>query len=432
MEPVLQLALDFVDSHRAIKCAEEAVKGGVTWLEAGTPLIKAEGLHIVRELRKRFPKATLVADMKTIDAGRLEVEIAAKAGANVVEVLALSSDACLGECVEAAKNYGVEIMADLIEVNNPVQRAKELESLGVHYIGVHTGIDEQMRGSNPWETLKGVCRAVKIPVAAAGGINSETAGQAVQAGASIIVVGGAIHKSADAVLAAKIILKAIKSRKAIKTDLFKRVGADQLKATFLKVSTANISDALHRHGDLPHILARVAGAKMAGPAVTVRTYPGDWAKPVEAIDKARPGDVIVVDAGGVGPAVWGELATLSALKKKVAGIVIDGALRDLPELLKMGLPAFSRLVMPTAGEPKGFGEINVPIKISGVRVCPGDWIVGDADGVVVVPREKAVESANRAMGVLESENRIRKEIEQGGTLSSVTELLKWEKPGHHE
>jgi len=84
--------------------------------------------------------------------------------------------------------------------------------------------------------------------------------------------------------------------------------------------------------------------------------------------------------------------------------------------------------MPTAGEPKGFGEVGTPVKVGEVRINPGDWIVGDDDGVVAIPGEKVVEFTNRAMDVLEKENRIRKEIEEGSTLSSVTELLRWEKP----
>ena len=171
----------------------------------------------------------------------------------------------------------------------------------------------------------------------------------------------------------------------------------------------------------------VKGVKMVGRAVTVRTYPGDWAKPVEAIDVAEPGDVIVIDAGGVEPAVWGELATWSCLRKGIKGVVIEGAIRDVPEVEKLKFPAFARLTTPNAGEPKGFGEIGVPIVVGGQRIFPGDWLVGDDDGVVVIPKEKVEEVANRAMDVLERENRIRKEIQEGGTLGSVTELLKWEK-----
>jgi 3-hexulose-6-phosphate synthase/6-phospho-3-hexuloisomerase len=184
---------------------------------------------------------------------------------------------------------------------------------------------------------------------------------------------------------------------------------------------------MHRGGDLKGMLAISPGSKMAGPALTVRTYPGDWAKTVEAVDIAEPGQVIVIDAGGVGPAVWGELTTHGAIQRKLAGIVIDGAVRDTPEIRKLKFPVFSKLIMPNAGEPKGFGEIGVPVNISGVKVFNGDWIVGDDDGVVCIPKDKAVEIANRAMGVLEQENRLREEIEEGSTLAKVIELLRWEK-----
>ncbi|HOJ38864.1 MAG TPA: bifunctional hexulose-6-phosphate synthase/ribonuclease regulator, partial [bacterium] len=172
----------------------------------------------------------------------------------------------------------------------------------------------------------------------------------------------------------------------------------------------------------------VPGAKMVGPAVTVRTYPGDWAKPVQAVDLAEAGQVIVIDAAGVPPAVWGELATNSCLVKKLAGVVIYGAVRDVEEIKKMGLPVFARMITPQAGEPKGLGELNVPLRFGGQEVLPGDWLVGDDDGVVVIPAGSAVEIANRSADVLEKENRLRREIQDGGTLSSITEILKWEKP----
>ena len=142
---------------------------------------------------------------------------------------------------------------------------------------------------------------------------------------------------------------------------------------------------------------------------------------------AQEGQVIVIDAGGVGPAIWGELATHGAIQKKIAGVVIDGAIRDIREIRGLKFPAFSKMIFPSAGEPKGFGEIGIPVNVGGVRIFSGDWILGDDDGVVVVPKDKAVEFANRAMSVLEAENRLRKEIDEGSTLSKVTELLKWEK-----
>jgi 3-hexulose-6-phosphate synthase/6-phospho-3-hexuloisomerase len=190
---------------------------------------------------------------------------------------------------------------------------------------------------------------------------------------------------------------------------------------------ANLSDALHRGGVLPGIRPLVPGLKVMGRVLTVRTYPGDWAKPVQAIDQAAPGEVIVVDAGGVGPAIWGELATHSAIQRQVAGVVIHGALRDAGDIAKLGFAAFSSLVMPNAGEPKGFGEIGVPLRIAQMTIETGDWVLGDDDGVAILPQKLAVEYANRAMDVLERENRIREEIKGGRTLAAVTELLRWEK-----
>jgi 3-hexulose-6-phosphate synthase/6-phospho-3-hexuloisomerase len=427
MKPVLQLALDFVDLPRALRVAEEAVAGGADWLEAGTPLIKSEGLQAVRELKARWPGHPVVADMKTMDAGRAEVEYAAKAGAKIVGVLGAASDATIRECIEAARNYGAEVIVDMIQVPDVVARAKQAEEMGASYVGIHVAIDEQMQGKTPWDTLREVAQAVSIPVAVAGGINSETAPQAVQAGASIVVVGGAITKATDATEATRTIKQAIETLVPAESEFFVRATGPDLRDKLMRVSAANVSDALHRTGDIPGLRPLAPGFKLVGPALTVRTYAGDWAKPVEAIDHATPGDVIVIDAGGMPPAVWGELATNSAIQRGVAGVVIFGGARDTADIAALGFPLFCSLVTPTAGEPKGFGEIGVPIKISGVRVSPGDWIIGDDDGVCVIPREKAVEYTNRAMDVLERENRLRTEIQAGSTLSQVGYLLRWEK-----
>jgi 3-hexulose-6-phosphate synthase/6-phospho-3-hexuloisomerase len=137
----------------------------------------------------------------------------------------------------------------------------------------------------------------------------------------------------------------------------------------------------------------------------------------------------VVDACGGEIAVWGELASWSCKTKGVAGVVIDGAARDIDSIIDMGFPCFSRFVASNAGEPKGYGGIGHEIVCGGVTVKTGDWIIGDESGVVVVPQENAVEIANRAIDVMERENRVREEIKKGGTLSSVMNLEKWEKVG---
>lgn len=430
MKPVLQVALDFTLADRALKVASDAVKGGVDWIEAGTPLIKSEGMEIIRKLKKSFPKHTIVADMKTIDVGGPEVEMAAKSGADVVVVLGISSDPTVTEAILSARQYGSKVMVDLFNVTNKVARAKEVEKLGADYICVHVGVDEQMVGGTPLSELKGLADAVDIPIAAAGGINSETAPDVINAGASIVIVGGAIIKAKDVVAATKAVKKAMTSGKKVKTEMFKKYSEEKLHDAFMKVSSPNVADAQHKKGAMKGIHPRIShGVKMVGRALTVHTVNGDWAKPVEAIDRAKPRDVIVVDACGGEIAVWGELASLSCKTKGVAGVVIDGAARDIDAIIDMDFPCFSRFVASNAGEPKGYGGIGHEIVCGGVTVKTGDWIIGDESGVVVVPQENAVEIANRAIDVMERENRLREEIKKGGTLSSVMDLEKWEKVG---
>ena len=166
---------------------------------------------------------------------------------------------------------------------------------------------------------------------------------------------------------------------------------------------------------------------MIGRALTVQTIDGDWAKPIEAIDKAERNSILVIDVKGGKTAIWGELATWSAIVKGIGGVVINGAVRDLEDIINMDLPIFSRYVSSNAGEPKGFGEIGAEIQFGNQIIRTGDWIIGDDSGVIVVPQEYAQEIANRALDVKEHENRIREEIKNGGSLSSVLKLKKWEK-----
>ncbi len=427
-EIILQVALDLINDHRALSIAEDSVKGDKDcWLEAGTPLIKSEGMEIVRKLKEKFSDRTIVADMKVMDTGALEVEMAAKAGADIVCVLAASDNRTIDDALKSARKYGTKIMADLIGVKDKSIRAEEIEKLGVDFLCVHIGIDQQMIGKNPVDILKSIVKKTKIPVAVAGGINSETAVDAVKAGASIIIVGGAITKAKDVIMATKQIKKAITEEKSVMTTFFKKYDKSELKKAFSMVSTPNISDAMHKQGAMQNIRPIKLGFHMVGRAYTIRTIDGDWAKPIEAIDKADEGWIIVVDVNGGKTAIWGELATWSAKMKGLAGVVIDGAIRDLDDIIQMDFPIFYRYITPSAGEPKGLGEIGAEINCGGQNVRNGDWIIGDDSGVVVVPQEIAQEIANRALDVKEHENRIREEIKEGGSLGNVLKLKKWEK-----
>ncbi|MCW3134736.1 MAG: bifunctional hexulose-6-phosphate synthase/ribonuclease regulator [Methanophagales archaeon] len=427
---ILQVALDVLELERAIEIGKESLEGGADWLEVGTPLIKSEGMNAIRMLKEVFPDVKIVADMKTMDTGAIEVEMAAKSGASVVTILAVADNAVIEEAVKSARKYGVAIMTDIMNAKDPVRRAEEMEGMGVDYVCVHVGIDQQMRGMDTLNLLEKVSAAIDTPLAVAGGVDAEMASEVVNLGAEVVIVGGNITRSA------KVRESTIKIRKSMDSGIAgkeerkrveKRTLDEQIFELFMQVSTPNISDAMHRKGVMQGIKPLFENIKLVGKAVTVQTFEGDWAKPVEATDVAKEGDVIVVYAGSKDIAPWGELASWSCKQKGIAGIVIDGAVRDVEEIRRLRFPVFAKYIVPNAGEPKGFGELNTEIKCGGQEVKPGDWIIGDENGVVVVPKGHAYEIARRAKEVWKNEERVREEIKRGRTLSQVLDLYKWEK-----
>ena len=166
--------------------------------------------------------------------------------------------------------------------------------------------------------------------------------------------------------------------------------SDQLVARFRGVASANLADAMGRfHFMDPEIRSRT-GLSLCGLAVTVLARPADNLMIHKALQVAEPGDIVVVNTcGNTTSAVFGELMCHTAAAKKLGGIVVDGAIRDVDGIRRLGMPAFSRTVSPGACDKDGPGEINVPIACGNTVVMPGDIVVGDDDGVTVVPRDVA-------------------------------------------
>lgn len=188
----LQIALDTLSLEECIILLEQT-KGNVDIAEVGTPFILEEGMRPVRELKKRFPEIEILADTKIMDAGELEASSAFKAGADIVTVLGVSNDETILGAIKAAKQHGGKIMIDMIAVKNLVERAKEIDAMGVDYICVHTAFDVQKSGKDPLDELKMINKVIcNAKSAVAGGVKLSTIDEIVEEGAEIIVVGGAI------------------------------------------------------------------------------------------------------------------------------------------------------------------------------------------------------------------------------------------------
>ncbi len=189
--PRVQLSLDLTSLDEALATAEIGVRAGVDWLEAGTPLILAEGLHAVRALHHRFPTHPVVADLKTMDAGYLEAEMMFRAGAAFVVVMAVAHERTVREAVRAGRAGGGRVMADLMLHSDKPGMAQRLEEWGVDVVIVHTGYDERHHDPRrtPLEDLVAVRAAVRLPLQAVGGLSIEQAARMPGLGAPLVVVG---------------------------------------------------------------------------------------------------------------------------------------------------------------------------------------------------------------------------------------------------
>lgn len=204
MKTIVQISLDLTNIDEALETAAMAMRAGVDWLEAGTPLILAEGLHGVRALRKAFPNVPIVADLKTMDGGYLEAEMMAKAGATHVVVMARAHEETIKCVVKAGVDHGVKVMGDNLGCPDMVEGAKWLEDLGCDYVIHHIGYDERRgiaaagrRMPSPLDQLREVVEAVRVPVQAVGGLSLEQAVRCPAYGAPLVVLGAPLTIDAD-------------------------------------------------------------------------------------------------------------------------------------------------------------------------------------------------------------------------------------------
>ncbi|MBI1368335.1 MAG: D-arabino 3-hexulose 6-phosphate aldehyde lyase [Planctomycetes bacterium] len=231
MRPIVQISLDIIELDEALATAQMALDAGVDWLEAGTPLILAEGMHGVRALRERWPDTPIVADLKTMDGGYLEAEVMARAGATHVVVMARAHEETIRCVVKAGRDLNIKVMGDNLGCADMVDAAKQLADLGCDYIVHHIGYDERrgigargQRMPSPLDQLRQVVAAVDVPVQAVGGLSIEQAVATPGYGAPLVVLGAPLTIDADA---------------------FKTADGN------LAASLRMICDRVHEHGDVP-------------------------------------------------------------------------------------------------------------------------------------------------------------------------------------
>jgi len=205
MNTIVQISLDITSIPEAIDTAHLAMRCGVDWLEAGTPLIIAEGMNGVRALRSEFPGVPIVADLKTMDGGWLEAQLMAEAGATHVVVMERAHPETVKMVVKAGMDFGIKVMGDNLGADDKVAAAQRLEDLGCDYVIHHIGYDER-RGlaaigepvPSPLDQLREIVAAVRVPVQAVGGLSIEQAIRTPEYGAPLVVLGAPLTVDAEA------------------------------------------------------------------------------------------------------------------------------------------------------------------------------------------------------------------------------------------
>jgi len=197
----LQVAMDVLTTDDALALAGK-VAPYVDIIELGTPLIKAEGLRAVTAIKQAHPDKIVFADLKTMDAGELEADIAFTAGADLVTVLGTAGDSTIAGAVKAAAKHNKGVVVDLIGVADKVTRAREVTALGAVFVEMHAGLDEQAEEGFTLDTLLSAGETAKVPFSLAGGVSASTIASVQRAGASVAVAGSAIYSAADPAAAA--------------------------------------------------------------------------------------------------------------------------------------------------------------------------------------------------------------------------------------
>lgn len=206
----LQLALDELNLVDALRFADKVAEY-IDIIEIGTPFVMDEGMRGVREFKRFFPDKEILADLKIMDGGYLEAKYAFEAGASYATVMGVSDSLTIAAAAKAAREYDRNLVVDMLCVTDLPKRIAELEQIGVDYLAVHTGSDQQALGREPIQDLEVmVANAKKAKVSVAGGINSKTVSKYVALKPEIIIVGSAIGHAADPVAEARAIKEAMR------------------------------------------------------------------------------------------------------------------------------------------------------------------------------------------------------------------------------
>lgn len=404
----LQVNLEFLHLENALFCAEQCILAGVDTIEIGTTLLKNSGLNSVRILRDRFPEVFLIVDMKSTENVVEEVNAAATAGASCVTISGAIPLHLWERAIEAGKEKGVKVILDfrgLSEIGHKL--AQGVPEVDMVFISLEGDEDK------PFYSLQEIISLVgQTPLGITGLSSEEEVSQAISLGISTLIARFSDSSGKDC-------QEAVKNLQVVLANCEKAfplnpvsVNEESLRKMLDNLMPADICDAVEHSVYLDRVYPIHKYTKLVGKVNTLKVWPGAHIEVLEFLLEVEPGSILVIDSGGQGSAVWGQVATEIALKRGLAGVVVYGSITDINKIRDRGFPCYTTALTSAVTSHRGMVLKNKPLQIGNVWIRPGDWLLGDDTGVVCLSASHLFSIIPKALALSEEKMKLVSQIEK--------------------
>lgn len=407
----LYIGLDFLHLENALFYAEQCIAGGIEYLEIGSLLLKNTGFNSVRIFKERFPSIKMVCDLKIIQPQSLEIESIARAQVFAVTISGAISEKNFQSCLSMIKQNSLKAYLDfrgcaLSVIQNAMPLISQADAIIVDFIPRSHAIFQQ------------IASMTDTPLFIHSFSLEENDIKNISNLASTLVV--SIEEGTG--LSAKETISKLKSTLS-KTETQaeisqKEYNEETLRDKIRQISTVHICEVYRKPVFLEKVYPLHRFTKIVGRAYTLRVWPGEQKQVVKYLLEIPEKSILVVDAGGFqGNAVWSYLATEIAIKRKISGAVVYGSVSDVPHLRQKGFPCYASYLTAIPGQEEGTFSCNIPLTLGNVSINPGDWMIGDDNGIVCIPALQAFSIVDNAFELARSREPILEELAAIETLT---------------
>lgn len=408
MKPKLSVSLEFLHLENALFCAEQSVSAGVEILEIGSTLLKSTGLTSIKVLRERFPNVTLVADMKVQNNIASEIKAIVDAGANSITISGSASPDVWKESIDIASEYNVEIILDFRDIVQPQEYITENipEKINIVMFSL------KQNGNIAFSLLQKATSSLTIPVAVRDVQEEDDIAEAISLGASIISVSFCDAKEKNIQEAVKKIQKILSDTKKTFPEDPVSLHEEQLFELLDQVAPSDFCEVIESPCFLDEIFPIQKYTKIIGKVATLKTWPGSELAVLEFLLTLQPKTILVIDAGGRGAAVWGQMATEIAIKKGLTAVVINGSIKEVNKIREKSFPCYTTSMSSKMEKKQSMAiDEHCTLKIGEVFISSGDWLIGNDTGIVCISQNNVFLNANKALKRYKDRMRIIRDVD---------------------